>query len=64
MVYKEFQDLKLSALGMGTMRLPVIGGKRIRLTRRPQAGSLTRLLPEGSTITTRHGDITAGSRNW
>ena len=27
MVYKEFQDLKLSALGMGTMRLPVIDGK-------------------------------------
>ena len=27
MVYKEFQDLKLSALGMGAMRLPVIDGK-------------------------------------
>ena len=27
MVYKSFQDLKLSALGMGNMRLPVIGGK-------------------------------------
>lgn len=26
MVYKNFQDLKLSALGMGTMRLPVVGG--------------------------------------
>lgn len=26
MVYKEFQDLKLSALGMGSMRLPVIDG--------------------------------------
>ena len=26
MVYKDFQDLKLSALGMGTMRLPVIDG--------------------------------------
>lgn len=26
MVYKEFQDLKLSALGMGAMRLPVING--------------------------------------
>ena len=26
MVYKEFQDLKLSALGMGAMRLPVIDG--------------------------------------
>ena len=26
MVYKDFQDLKLSALGMGAMRLPVIDG--------------------------------------
>lgn len=26
MIYKEFQDLKVSALGMGTMRLPVIDG--------------------------------------
>lgn len=25
MIYREFQDLKLSALGMGTMRLPVKG---------------------------------------
>ncbi|MCI8893278.1 MAG: 4Fe-4S binding protein [Lachnospiraceae bacterium] len=26
MIYKKFQDLQLSALGMGTMRLPVVGG--------------------------------------
>lgn len=26
MIYKDFQDIKLSALGMGTMRLPVIDG--------------------------------------
>ena len=26
MIYKTFQDLKLSALGMGCMRLPTIGG--------------------------------------
>lgn len=26
MIYKEFQDLKLSALGLGAMRLPTIGG--------------------------------------
>ena len=26
MIYNDFQDLKLSALGMGTMRLPVIDG--------------------------------------
>ena len=27
MIYKEFKGLQLSALGMGTMRLPVIDGK-------------------------------------
>ncbi len=27
MIYKKFQDLKLSALGMGAMRLPLIDGK-------------------------------------
>ena len=26
MVYREFQDLKLSGLGMGAMRLPVVEG--------------------------------------
>ena len=26
MIYRDFQDLKLSALGMGAMRLPVING--------------------------------------
>ena len=26
MIYKEFQDLKLSALGMGCMRLPGLTG--------------------------------------
>ena len=27
MIYKQFQDLNLSRLGMGNMRLPVQGGK-------------------------------------
>ena len=35
MVYKDFQDLKLSALGMGTMRLPVIDGMMRRSMRPP-----------------------------
>ena len=31
MVYKEFQDLKISALGMGAMRLPVVDGKNAEI---------------------------------
>ena len=27
MIYKQFQDIRLSALGLGGMRLPVIDGK-------------------------------------
>ena len=29
MIYKDFQGMKLSALGMGAMRLPVIGGEDV-----------------------------------
>ncbi len=31
MIYRDFQDLKLSALGCGAMRLPVIGGDDSRI---------------------------------
>lgn len=31
MIYKKFQNLNLSALGMGTMRLPVIDGDDSRI---------------------------------
>ena len=31
MIYRDFQDLRLSALGFGAMRLPVIGGDDSRI---------------------------------
>ncbi len=31
MIYREFQDLKLSALGLGAMRLPVVDGDNARM---------------------------------
>ena len=30
MIYKQFQDIRLSALGLGAMRLPVLEGKHHR----------------------------------
>ena len=57
MIYKEFQNLKLSALGMGAMRLPVIGGDDGAVNE----GETERMVE--STIMTLPGVIITASQN-
>lgn len=47
MIYKEFQDIKLSALGMGCMRLPVIGGDDARVDEAAVAEMVDRAMAQG-----------------
>ena len=47
MVYKDFQDLKLSALGMGTMRLPLIDGRDEQIDEAKAAEIIGRAFEKG-----------------
>ncbi|MCI8666511.1 MAG: oxidoreductase [Dorea sp.] len=47
MIYKEFQDLKLSALGMGAMRLPVVDGKDENIDEAATAGMVEYAFEKG-----------------
>ena len=58
MIYREFQDLRLSALGMGAMRLPVLDGEDSQ--RKKWSISLWRA---GSTIMIQPGVITEAIRS-
>ncbi len=53
MVYKKFQDLELSALGFGTMRLPLAESDRTPLLtkRRQQRWLPARWITELTTLT-------------
>ncbi|HIT28287.1 MAG TPA: aldo/keto reductase, partial [Candidatus Faecousia gallistercoris] len=47
MIYREFQDLKLSALGMGCMRLPVQGGDDSRVDEEATAAMVDYAMAHG-----------------
>ena len=47
MVYKDYQDLKLSALGLGTMRLPVIDGDDARVDEEKTAEMVAYAMEKG-----------------
>ena len=47
MVYKNYQDLKLSALGMGAMRLPVIDGDDAKVDEKAAAEMVAYAMEEG-----------------
>ena len=47
MVYREFQDLQLSALGMGAMRLPVIDGNDAQIDKEATAEMVAYAMKHG-----------------
>lgn len=47
MVYREFQDLQLSALGMGAMRLPVIDGNEAQIDKEATAEMVAYAMEHG-----------------
>ncbi|HJD22550.1 MAG TPA: aldo/keto reductase [Firmicutes bacterium] len=47
MIYKDFQGLKLSALGMGAMRLPVINGEDSRIDEKAAADMVKYAMEHG-----------------
>ena len=47
MIYKEFRDLKLSALGMGTMRLPLIDGNDAEIDRKTTEKMIAYAMEQG-----------------
>ena len=47
MIYRDFQDMKLSALGLGTMRLPVIDGDDAKIDEKAAAELIDYAMEQG-----------------
>ena len=62
MIYKQFQDRKLSALGFGCMRLPTIGGDDAKPNEEETAKLGAKAMEAGSTTTTPPGATTPAIR--
>ena len=64
MIYRDFQNLKLSALGMGAMRLPVIDGNDAQIDKEAAAEMVAYAMEHGinyyDTAWGYHGQISPG----
>lgn len=62
MIYKQFQDRKLSALGFGCMRLPTVDGNDANVNEAEAARLIARAMEGGATTTTPPGATTPAIR--
>ena len=64
MIYRDFQDMKLSALGFGSMRLPVVDGNDAQIDEAAALAMVDYAMPMASTTTTPPGATTTAIPSW